>query len=53
METIQEQIVRWANKYIPKFNELSEKHKTPYYTQSPLDIISQPVDLMIIGINPK
>lgn len=53
METIQEQIVRWANKSISKFNELSEKHKTPYYTQSPLDIISQPVDLMIIGINPK
>ena len=53
METIQEQIVRWANKSISKFYELSEKHKTPYYTQSPLDIISQPVDLMIIGINPK
>lgn len=53
METIQEQIIRWADKYVPKFNELSERYKTPFYTQSPLDVINQQTELMIIGINPK
>ncbi len=53
METINEQIIKWANVYVPKFNELSELYKTPYYTQSPLDSINGQVDLMAIGINPK
>ena len=38
---------------MPKFNELSERYKTPFYTQSPLDEINQQTELMIIGINPK
>lgn len=53
METIHEQVIKWANKYVPKFNNLSKLYSTPYYTQSPLDSINQQVDLMIIGINPK
>lgn len=53
METIHEQISKWANKYVPKFNNLSKLYSTPYYTQSPLDLIDSQVDLMIIGINPK
>ena len=53
METIHEQVIKWANKYVPQFNNLSKLYSTPYYTQSPLDSINQQVDLMIIGINPK
>lgn len=41
METINEQIIRWANKYVPKFNDLSKLYATPYYTQSPLNSISK------------
>ena len=48
-----EEIVNWANEYVPRFNELSKKYKTHYYTQSPLDSIHDTVELMIIGINPK
>lgn len=53
MKSIHEQIIEWADKYVPKFNELSVQYKTPYYTQSPLKDIDQAVDLMVIGINPK
>ena len=50
---IQEEIVKWAEKYVPEFNKLSEKYNTSYYTQSPLNCIDGEVDLMLIGINPK
>lgn len=53
MEAINEQIIKWANKYVPKFNDLSKLYATPYYTQSPLNLINHQIDLMIIGINPK
>ncbi|KGN97457.1 hypothetical protein HQ36_06025 [Porphyromonas gingivicanis] len=53
METIHEQIVKWANEYVPKFNNLSKLYATPYCTQSPLDSINGQVDFMVIGINPK
>ncbi|WP_462135516.1 hypothetical protein [Porphyromonas endodontalis] len=53
MKSIQEQITDWAEKYVPTFNKLSEQYKTPYYTQSPLNEINQPIDLMVIGINPR
>ena len=48
-----EEIVNWANVYVPRFNKLSKVFQTHYYTQSPLDSIHDTVDLMIIGINPK
>jgi len=50
---IQEEIVKWAEKYVPEFNKLSEEYNTSYYTQSPLNCIDGEVDLMLIGINPK
>ena len=50
---IQEEIVKWAEKYVPEFNKLSEKYNTSYYTQSPLNSIDGEVDLMLIGINPQ
>lgn len=50
---IQEELRKWANEYVPKFNDLSKEFKTHYYTQSPLDSINDTIDLMIIGINPK
>lgn len=43
----------WAQYYVPEFNRLSEKYKTPYYTQSPLSNVGESVELMIVGINPK
>ena len=43
----------WAQYYVPEFNRLSEKYKTPYYTQSPLSNVDESVELMIVGINPK
>lgn len=49
---IQEDIVKWAEKYVPEFNKLSSLYNTSYYTQSPLNCIDDEVDLMIIGINP-
>ena len=49
---IQEEIKKWAEKYVPEFNKLSEKYNTSYYTQSPLNCIDGEVDLMLIGINP-
>ena len=48
-----EEIVNWANEYIPRFNELSKQYNTHYYTQSPLNSINDTVELMIIGINPR
>ena len=48
-----EEIVKWANEYVPRFNKLSKDFQTHYYTQSPLDSIHDTVELMIIGINPK
>ena len=46
-------IEKWANKYVPRFNELAQKHKAQYYTQSPLNEIDSEIDTMIVGINPK
>lgn len=48
-----EKLIKWAEKYVPQFNELSKKYKTVYYTQSPLSKVCDNVDLMILGINPK
>ena len=50
---IHEELRKWANEYVPKFNDLSKEFKTHYYTQSPLDSINDTINLMIIGINPK
>lgn len=48
-----EEIVNWAQEYVPRFNDLSKQFKTHYYTQSPLNSINDTIELMIIGINPK
>lgn len=53
MENLQKQITAWAEKYVPKFNELSKKYETSYYTQSPLSVVCDSVELMVVGINPK
>lgn len=53
MKSINEQLIEWAEKYVPKFNKLSQLYQTPYYTQSPLNVIEEEVDTMIVGINPK
>ena len=43
----------WGRKWVGRFNELSAKYEVPYYTQSPLNLVGDEVDLMFIGINPK
>lgn len=48
-----DKIYEWAQKWVPRFNEKSELFNTGYYTQSPLNVIEESPDLMIIGINPK
>ena len=53
MVAMNDRIKSWAEKYVPKFNELSKKYHTTYYTQSPLNVVGEDVETMIIGINPK
>jgi hypothetical protein len=53
MQTIQEKLNDWAERYFPKFWELSEKYnKHNFYTQSPLSKLKDAPRLMIIGLNP-
>lgn len=47
------ELLMWSRKHVPKFNELSEKYNTAYYTQSPLEKTDGHADLMFVGINPK
>lgn len=53
MVAMNDEVKKWAEKYVPKFNELSKKYQTAYYTQSPLNVVEGNVDTMVIGINPK
>lgn len=46
------ELKKWAGEYVLKFNKLSEDFGKAYYTQSPLDNLTKPVELMIVGINP-
>ena len=50
---MKEEIKDWADRWIPRFNQLSETYNVPYYTQSPLCKIDGDVDIMFVGINPK
>lgn len=44
----------WAEEAIQVFNTVSsQKPNVPYYTQSPLNQITQPIDTLILGINPR
>lgn len=51
--SISKQLMQWAEKWVSVFNELAAQHKAHYYTQSPLTGIDAPVEVMMIGINPK
>lgn len=46
-------IEEWGKKWVECFNELSAKYEVPYYTQSPLNLVGEKVDIMFVGINPK
>lgn len=48
-----QELLEWSKRYVPKFNVLSEKYQTAYYTQSPLTDVETPIDVMFVGINPK
>lgn len=49
---MQNEIRKWAEEYVPRFNQLAKENDCCFYTQSPLNKITSEVDLMIIGINP-
>jgi hypothetical protein len=52
-KTLREQLDDWAERYFPKFWELSEKNnQNNFYTQSPLSELKNSPRLMIIGKNP-
>ena len=36
-------------KWVERFNELSEKYEVPYYTQSPLNLVGDEVEIMFVG----
>lgn len=42
----------WAQDAVRMFNEVSERTDMQYIQQSPFDCISEPVETMVIGINP-
>ena len=46
-------IEEWGKKWVKRFNELSGKYEFPYYTQSPLNLVEDEVEIMFVGINPK
>ena len=46
------ELKKWAEEYVPKFNKLSAEYRKVYYTQSPLNKLTGPAELMIVGINP-
>lgn len=52
-KTKQDLLKEWSELWIPHFNELSLKYNTPYYTQSPLNVIETDIEMMVVGINPK
>jgi hypothetical protein len=56
---IQEKLVSWAKETVKEYNSIAEtlNKKNPnkkwgYYTQTPLSLVSQSPDLLILGINP-
>ena len=42
-------IEEWGKKWVERFNELSEKYEFPYYTQSPLNLVEDEVEIMFVG----
>lgn len=49
---LESELVLWAEKAVKILNQVSENTDTLYYQQSPLSKIKEPVDSLIIGINP-
>ena len=45
-------LLEWSRHYLPLYNQLSEKYHTPFYNQSPLNEIDEPIQHLFIGINP-
>lgn len=50
--SIKELLYNWAKEAINEFNSVSKATTTQYYLQSPLDQITEPIDTLILGINP-
>lgn len=56
MHTIKEEIRAWGERAVERYIEIAKTFETEngsaFYTQSPLDIIEENPDLVIMGINP-
>lgn len=50
--SIHEQLEEWAVKAAKVYVELAQNNKLAFYQQSPLNKISKPVKVVVIGINP-
>jgi len=49
---IQEELVGWAKETVDVYNLIAKDFKLGYYTQTPLSLVSQSPDMLILGINP-
>lgn len=49
---IQEELVGWAKETVDVYNLIAKDVKLGYYTQTPLSLVSQSPDMLILGINP-
>ena len=49
---IQEELVGWAKETVDVYNLIAKEFKLGYYTQTPLSLVSQSPDMLILGINP-
>ena len=39
-------IEEWGKKWVERFNELSGKYEIPYYTQSPLNMVGDEIEII-------
>ena len=49
---IQKELMDWAEETVNVYNSIGKTLKMGYYTQTPLSLVSQSPDLLILGINP-
>ena len=49
---IQEKLASWAKETVNVYNPIGKTLKMGYYTQTPLSLVSQSPDILILGINP-
>jgi len=48
----QEELTNWAKETVDVYNPIAKDFKLGYYAQTPLSLVSQSPDMLILGINP-